>query len=194
MSRDEGARDRILERIRAASREREPLPHPGTLPERMAAGDPAERFSEIFEQNGGETVRFETLESAWGWLEGFAEDFASMAPGEDVPERLLASLPVAAPHEAELGISMARGGAAETGTLLLDSREGRRGQILPPAHLVWVRRRDIHATLDRLLESVKGELPSALALHSGPSLSADIGQVTVRGVHGPARVIVAILP
>ena len=36
-------------------------------------------------------------------------------------------------------------------------------------------------------------LPSAIGLHSGPSKSADIGQVLVRGVHGPGRVIAVLV-
>jgi len=36
-------------------------------------------------------------------------------------------------------------------------------------------------------------LPTALGLHSGPSKSADIGQVLVRGVHGPGRVVAVII-
>jgi len=43
------------------------------------------------------------------------------------------------------------------------------------------------------LTELKGQLPSAIALHSGPSKSADIGQVMVRGVHGPGRLIAAII-
>ncbi|MFO7769230.1 MAG: LUD domain-containing protein [bacterium] len=194
MMRDDEARDRILDRIRAALEGRETLPHPGGLPACRDCPDPVDRFAEVFEANGGETVRFESQESAREWLASFAEEFATMAPGVGVPGPLLADLPAAAPEEAAFGISMARGGAGETGSLLLDSRQGRRGQILPPVHLIWVRERDIHPTLGELLESVKEELPSALALHSGPSKSADIGQVTVRGVHGPRRVVAAILP
>ena len=37
------------------------------------------------------------------------------------------------------------------------------------------------------------QLPSAIGLHSGPSKSADIGQVLVRGVHGPGRVIAVLV-
>ncbi|MGC8905434.1 LUD domain-containing protein, partial [Thermus sp.] len=36
-------------------------------------------------------------------------------------------------------------------------------------------------------------LPAALGLHSGPSKSADIGQVMVKGVHGPGRLVVVVL-
>ena len=74
----------------------------------------------------------------------------------------------------------------------MDARDGRRVQLLPPVHVVLVRAEDIHATLARALDALDGDLPSGLGLHSGPSKSADIGQVLVRGVHGPGRVVAVV--
>jgi L-lactate dehydrogenase complex protein LldG len=93
-----------------------------------------------------------------------------------------------------LGVSAAVAAAAASGTLLLDSRERRAVQLLPPVHLVWVRRRSVHRTLALAMDGVRDDLPAAIGLHSGPSRSADIGRVLVTGVHGPGRVIAAILP
>ena len=42
------------------------------------------------------------------------------------------------------------------------------------------------------LGAVRADLPAAIGLHSGPSKSADIGQVMVKGVHGPGRVIAVV--
>jgi L-lactate dehydrogenase complex protein LldG len=111
-----------------------------------------------------------------------------------VPIVLAPPIPAAPPEEAPLGVSLARLAVAETGSLLLDSREGRRVQLLPPCHLIWVREETVVGTLAEALFRVKGDLPSALAFHSGPSRSADIGQIMVQGVHGPGRVVVGILP
>ena len=47
--------------------------------------------------------------------------------------------------------------------------------------------------VDEALERCRARLPAALALHSGPSKSADIGRVLVSGVHGPGRIVAAIL-
>jgi L-lactate dehydrogenase complex protein LldG len=88
---------------------------------------------------------------------------------------------------------MALAAAAQTGSLVLSSVEGRGTQILPPVTIVWVRAQDICATLGEALERCRDSLPAALALHSGPSKSADIGRVLVRGVHGPGRVVAAVL-
>jgi L-lactate dehydrogenase complex protein LldG len=40
---------------------------------------------------------------------------------------------------------------------------------------------------------IKEGLPSAMGLYSGPSKSADIGQILVKGVHGPGRLVVLIV-
>jgi L-lactate dehydrogenase complex protein LldG len=90
-------------------------------------------------------------------------------------------------------VSLAVGAAAQTGSLLLSSKEGRRSQLLPPVHLVWVRAEDVRTTLGEALQACREDLPATLALHSGPSKSADIGQILVTGVHGPGRIIAAIL-
>jgi L-lactate dehydrogenase complex protein LldG len=87
---------------------------------------------------------------------------------------------------------MARGGVAETGSLILDARDGRRTQLLAPTHVVLVRASDIHETLSDALASLRTDLPSAIGFHSGPSKSADIGQIMVKGVHGPGRVVALV--
>jgi hypothetical protein len=51
----------------------------------------------------------------------------------------------------------------------------------------------MRTTLGEALEAARDDLPATLALHSGPSKSADIGQILVTGVHGPGRIIAAIL-
>ena len=50
------------------------------------------------------------------------------------------------------------------------------------------------AGLDELLAALEGELPSAVAIVSGPSRSADIEQVLALGVHGPREEHVVIMP
>ena len=101
--------------------------------------------------------------------------------------------PEAPPREAALGVSVARAAAAQSGSLVLSSRDGRRTQLLPPVHVVLVDAGTVAATLGEALAACRDDGGAALALHSGPSKSADIGQVMVTGVHGPGRVIALLL-
>jgi L-lactate dehydrogenase complex protein LldG len=94
---------------------------------------------------------------------------------------------------AALAVSMARGAIAETGSVLMDARDGRRSQLLPPTHVVFVRARDVHDTFRGAILAMRDDLPSAIGLHSGPSKSADIGHVMVKGVHGPGRLIAVVI-
>lgn len=214
-------RERILRRVRDANRERTPVEYPGSLPPAAEPPvpfggsdrtDPVDAFEDRFKAAGGEVVRLADERAAREWLQAFAGGFVSVAVGVGVPQPLRPALPEAPPAEAALGVSMAVGAAAQTGSLLLSSREGRRPQLLPPVQIVWVRATDVHATLGEALEACRaggagrdggsapgaklrgpGGLPAAIGLHSGPSKSADIGQILVKGVHGPGRIVAAIL-
>ncbi len=191
------ARGRILGRIRDALRDRTAVAHPGDFggwrPEGALDPDPIRAFAEVFTAAGGEVVELASMSEARRWLADFAQAFESASVGATVPIDLRPERPVASAEEAPLGVGMARCAVAETGSLVLDARDGRRTQLLPPTHMVWLRAADVHATLRDALRALGDDLPSALGLHSGPSKSADIGQILVRGVHGPGRLVVAIL-
>ncbi|GIW31635.1 MAG: hypothetical protein KatS3mg071_1809 [Meiothermus sp.] len=187
-------RERILARIRRGLEHRpkaalpEPLVPPTLPPEEALA-----LFSERLTGNGGEVVRLESLQAAQEWLGRFAQTFTGVSLGRTLPEALRPQLPLLPPQEAPLGISWAWGAVAETGTVILSSQEGRRTQLLPPTHLVFVPQGKIYPTLLQALQALQTGLPSAIGLHSGPSKSADIGQIMVKGVHGPGRLVVAVL-
>lgn len=208
------ARDRILERVRRANLEREPVPHPGELTQgmevsgervaavsgereaagrRMAADDLVGDFVRMLESAGGEAVLLEDEEAARRWLPDFAAEFRHATVAHAVEEAFRPALPDAAAEKADLGVSRAVAAVAQTGSLVLSSREGRRHQLLPPAHLVWVPATEVRATLADALADLRDDLPAALALHSGPSKSADIGQIVVTGVHGPGRLVAAVV-
>jgi L-lactate dehydrogenase complex protein LldG len=189
-------RDHILGRVREALAGRQRSEHPGAF-EGWRRDDVAcagvSGLCTMLEAAGGEVVHHPTEAAAAAWLARFAADFGSAALGADVPASLRPRLPAGAPDVAPLGVSMARGAVAETGSLLLDARDGRRAQLLPPTHVVFVRERDVHDTLRAALEANRADLSSALGLHSGPSKSADIGHVMVKGVHGPGRLIAVVI-
>jgi len=189
------ARDRILGRIREAIAERErverPEPFASWRPEPL--GPALQQFRAMFTQAGGEVVEVEDASQAATWLADFAGSFATATVGRGVPETLAPDLSRAEADGAELGVSVARMAVAETGSLIMDARDGRRTQLLAPTHVVILRTGDVVDTLLDALALLRDDLPSAIGLHSGPSKSADIGQVMVRGVHGPGRVIALVL-
>ncbi len=118
--------------------------------------------------------------------------FERVSTSPRVPDALRFDRPESDPEVAELGVSLAVAACADSGSLLLSGREGRRLQLLPRVHLVWVHASSVHEHLEAALAEARDADTSSLALHSGPSKSADIGQILVTGVHGPARVIAAI--
>lgn len=190
----DGPREAILARVREAVEGHEAVEHPGALPFPDPGDGVVEAFAARFRAAGGEVVELAGLDEAGIWLAELAAQLGTLAAGRDLTGALRPRLPDAPPSEADLGVSMARWAAADTGSVLLDSGEGRRAQLLPPTHLVWLRRERIVATLAHALERARQDgLPAALALHSGPSKSADIGQILVTGIHGPGRVVVGIL-
>ncbi|MDR7395787.1 MAG: lactate utilization protein [Armatimonadota bacterium] len=97
--------------------------------------------------------------------------------------------------EAEVGVTGADYGIAESATLVLVARPNRprSASLLPPVHVAVLREDRVLADLFDLLERLGG-LPSALVLASGPSRSADIEMSLAVGVHGPGIVHVVLLP
>jgi L-lactate dehydrogenase complex protein LldG len=190
------ARDRILSHVRGALAKRATTEHPGAFEGwRPAANVRAgvDGFAMMLGAAGGEVVRQPDDGAAAAWLARFCGDFPAASAGYTVPAELRPPLPAAPPDSAPLGVSMARGAIAETGSLLMDARDGRRAQLLPPTHVVFVRASAVHATFREALLAMRDDLPSAIGLHSGPSKSADIGHIMVKGVHGPGRLIAVVI-
>jgi L-lactate dehydrogenase complex protein LldG len=190
------ARDQILGRVRDALQERERPGHPGAFegwrpesPDRS----PVDALTTMLEAAGAEVVRVPSDTAARSWLGTFAHAFKSATVGVTVPHTLRPTISTTGSHDASLGVSMARAAIAETGSLVMDARDGRRTQLLAPTHVVFVRAEGVHATFLEALRAVRNDLPSAIGLHSGPSKSADIAQTLVTGVHGPGRLIAVVI-
>jgi L-lactate dehydrogenase complex protein LldG len=98
---------------------------------------------------------------------------------------------------AAFGITSADYALADTGTLaMLASREeARLVSLLPPVHVAIVPRARILTGLDELFATVPlpGDVTSSMVLITGPSRTADIEQILVRGVHGPGEIHVVVL-
>jgi len=98
---------------------------------------------------------------------------------------------------AEVGITGADFALAETGSLVLTSlTEGSQlASLAPPVHIALYRRSQIRGSLDEVLQNLPGssgpERPGptrSIVFVTGPSRTADIEQILVRGVHGPRDV------
>jgi L-lactate dehydrogenase complex protein LldG len=98
---------------------------------------------------------------------------------------------------ADVGITSADYALADTGTLVMLSspREARMISLLPPAHIAVVPRARILTGLDELFSLLPNpaEITSSMVLITGPSRTADIEQILVRGVHGPGLLTVVVV-
>ena len=96
-----------------------------------------------------------------------------------------------------VGITGAHYALADTGSLVLFSspEEPRMISLLPPAHIAVVRAGDVLTGLDELFSRVPlpAERSSSMVLITGPSRTADIEQILVRGVHGPGEIHVIVV-
>jgi L-lactate dehydrogenase complex protein LldG len=99
-----------------------------------------------------------------------------------------------APSIEGAGVSRALYGLADTGSVVLAASpdEPRANSLLPEVHVTLLAEERILAGLEELFSVLGGELPSALAIVTGPSRSADIEQKLVVGVHGPGEVHVVL--
>jgi L-lactate dehydrogenase complex protein LldG len=97
----------------------------------------------------------------------------------------------------DIGITSADYVLADTGTLVMLSspQEARMISLLPPAHLAVVESARILTGLDELFSVLPrpAEQSSSMVLITGPSRTADIEQILVRGVHGPGQITVVIV-
>ena len=103
---------------------------------------------------------------------------------------------VDAPAIEGAGVSTALYGLADTGSVVLAAspEEPRARSLLPDVHVSLLHEDRILPGLDELFAALGADLPSALAIVTGPSRSADIEQKLVVGVHGPGEVHVVLLP
>jgi L-lactate utilization protein LutC len=209
------SRDHVLHKIRTALGRSEgqapPPPSPALirLPE-MSVEERIRRFCMALEALNGKTYRAESKEDARRLAAGVIAGrpaIASNAPFlaecgvtaldgvvSGVTDRLRLRELCAS---AGVGISSADYALADTGTLVMFSslEEARMISLLPPVHLAIVPRERLLTSLDELLtlEPLPAGRSSSMVLITGPSRTADIEQILVRGVHGPGEIHVVIV-
>jgi len=168
------------------------------------------RFADALEKLGGKPERVPTREAARRRVAELVGDGPAVA--SDAPylaECGISGLPAvasgfkdaaalrAACASAHYGITSADYALADTGTLVLlcSSQEPRLVSLLPPVHVAVLPAGRMLTGLDELLAILPqpAELTSAMVLITGPSRTADIEQILVRGVHGPGEVHVIVV-
>lgn len=143
-----------------------------------------EAFLERFQAHSGEAMGLQDLA-------GLADQAVC---DSDVPADVKAMMgePAASVWEAEIGVTMAEFAVAETGSLVLAARAGRRrlASLAPPVHAVLVRKSQVVSSLDEAIERLPAQTSVII---TGPSRTADVEGVMVMGVHGPKRLWVVPL-
>jgi L-lactate dehydrogenase complex protein LldG len=79
--------------------------------------------------------------------------------------------------------------------MISGAEESRLVSLLPPAHIAVVPVSRLLENLDELLLRIPtpADRTSSLVLITGPSRTADIEQILVRGVHGPGEITVILV-
>ncbi|RKE19175.1 LUD domain-containing protein [Streptomyces sp. TLI_171] len=124
--------------------------------------------------------------------DGLPAEWTADWDGESRPDR--PPLPNAELDATEAVLTGCTAAVAESGTLILDGgpAQGRRAAtLLPDLHVCVVRAEQVHSALPGALARLDPRRP--LTFISGPSATADIEMIRVRGVHGPRRLVVVLL-
>ncbi|MEO7931914.1 MAG: LUD domain-containing protein [Chthoniobacterales bacterium] len=99
-------------------------------------------------------------------------------------------------EKCDAGISECESLIAQTGSVLVTTRSsgGRALSVLPPHHVVLVRREqllpDLPSGFAALKQKYTGNFPSFMSLITGPSRTGDIERILVLGAHGPKKLTI----
>ena len=95
------------------------------------------------------------------------------------------------PKNIEVGITGCEFLIAHTGSVMVSSAQkgGRQMFVYPPVHIVIANKNQLVGYLEEaysgIIKKYKNNLPSQIALITGPSRTADIEKTLVLGAHGP---------
>ncbi|BEH10398.1 MULTISPECIES: LutC/YkgG family protein [Geobacter] len=160
-------------------------------------------FTVAAEAVGATVKHFTDLDDVAGYLQDLTAN--RLVASSSLSSRLAAMIETITPlpperlADAEVGISEADAGIAETGSVLLEltAPAQRAATALPLVHAVILRASTIVPTLSALGERLGGLLAEGgsryLSLITGPSRTADIERVLTIGVHGPKELHILII-
>lgn len=195
------ARENILGRVRRSLGRPYGGAPASVPPVRLTPGDlplelKIEQFSSALEKLAGKTFVARTPESAADHVRAIVGDRPVVTTNSPVLTRCGISYESVPTADAAVGITGAEYALADTGTLVvMSATEARLASLLPPVHIAVIESGCILSGLDELLtrEPMPGDRTASMVLITGPSRTADIEQILVRGVHGPGELHVVIL-
>jgi L-lactate dehydrogenase complex protein LldG len=181
---------------------------PAPAPEarlRVPGMEADERVRLMLEHFPGKAVHASSAEDARNYIAGLVKGSRAVASRALLIERLgICALPEVsqaagdevdvrrAAAEADVGITTAEYGMADTGALvvLASAQEARLLSLLPPVHVTILETSRILTGLDELFTVMPdpGALSSSMVFIGGPSRTADIEQILTLGVHGPREI------
>ncbi|MEJ2659586.1 MAG: lactate utilization protein [Desulfobacteraceae bacterium] len=213
------ARERILQRLRAAAVRALPAGHTACPP--VAAADRAQRQKRFTELMRAMRTHVEIVGDR-DWVDRLKtllkeKKLQSLlyAPETDIGRRLETRWPADDPDlpalcawqgsvedfKAELfqidaAITATVGAVADTGAIVLwpDAKEPRLMSLVPPLHIALLQSDRIYNSFDDIIRAGNWPdgMPTNALLISGPSKTADIEMTLAFGVHGPRELIVII--
>ena len=209
------SREHVLHKVRTAlgrsagQRVEEPPPVRLNVPETGTEARIAVFFERI-EALAGKTHRAASPEGACAYVESVIAGREAVASNAAVLREwgitALAGVESGVTDGAQLrelsasaacGITGADYALADTGTLVMlaSPHEARLISLLPPVHIAIVEHERLLTGLDELLTILPrpAEQTSSMVLITGPSRTADIEQILVRGVHGPGEIHVVVV-
>jgi L-lactate dehydrogenase complex protein LldG len=99
-----------------------------------------------------------------------------------------------------VGITGALGGLADTGSIIVASgrHRARAASLLPETHIALLQADRLYPTMPAFFAASSAQEltgnSSNLVFITGPSRTADIEMIITRGVHGPKRLCIVLLP
>ena len=191
------ARDAFLAKIRAAQPTPRPRPDVPLFPKPV--GDRLARIQATLERMGGTIAEADSLDAVHAMLaERFGRDaiIASGVPGIPGNRPLTAQTPSASLEDVDVGVVRARFGVAETGSVWFSENEYIVNAIGYLAqHLVVLL--DPEQIVDGLQDAYRRDdfkTARYAALVTGPSATADIEGVLIRGAQGVRSLTLIWLP
>ncbi len=199
------SRDAVLNKVRTAlgrSPGQMPPPAPEPLIARtaMTVDQRIASFSEALQRLNGKVFEADSWPAAHNYVAELTAGKRAIASSADMLRTSgIAQLadPSVSVSDAGVGITGADYALADTGSLVMlaSPQEARLVSLLPPVHVAILLRERILTGLDELLTILPrpAEQTSSMVLITGPSRTADIEQILVRGVHGPGAIHVIVI-